>query len=162
MEPHLWRPLPLHRDIRRRLRAATRRRGSARAEPRQHVLPARPGAVLVGAICPAASCVRVSPSLSPAGGPGSSGCFPALLFTVGLQLHVFPRVPFLVCDLACLVCTVQIKVVSLSHGHYTVVMGKRATCLAQGVREEGRGHGVQRQNNKHISNGSKRRLKRGP
>ena len=33
---------------------------------------------------------------------------------VGLRLPVFSRVPFLVSDLACLVCTVQIKVLSLS------------------------------------------------
>ena len=41
-------------------------------------------------------------------------CFQAPLSTVGLQLPVFPRVPFLACDLACLVCTVQIKVVSIT------------------------------------------------
>ena len=35
-------------------------------------------------------------------------CFQALLSTVGLPLPVFPRVPFLACDLACLVCPVQI------------------------------------------------------
>ena len=40
-------------------------------------------------------------------------CFPALLFYVGLRLPVFSRVPFLVSDLACLVCSVQIKVVSI-------------------------------------------------
>ena len=40
-------------------------------------------------------------------------CFPALSFYVGLQLPVFSRVPFLVSDLACLVCTVQIKVLYL-------------------------------------------------
>ena len=40
-------------------------------------------------------------------------CFPALFFYVGLRLPVLFRVPFLVSDLACLVCTVQIKVVSL-------------------------------------------------
>ena len=40
-------------------------------------------------------------------------CFPALLFYVGLRLPVFSRVSFLVSDLACLVCTVQIKVLSL-------------------------------------------------
>ena len=37
-------------------------------------------------------------------------CFPALLFNVGLQLPVFSLVPSLVSDLACLVCTFQIKV----------------------------------------------------
>ena len=37
---HLWQLLPIH----------FRRRSRARAEPRQHVLPARPGVVLVGAI----------------------------------------------------------------------------------------------------------------
>ena len=36
-----------------------------------------------------------------------------MLLTVGLQLPVFPRVPYLVCDLAYLMCTIQIKVVSL-------------------------------------------------
>ena len=36
-----------------------------------------------------------------------------MLFHVGLRLPVFSRVPFLVSDLACLVCTVQIKVVSI-------------------------------------------------
>ena len=40
-------------------------------------------------------------------------CFPALFFYVGLRLPVLFRVPFLLSDLACLVCTVQIKVVSL-------------------------------------------------
>ena len=40
-------------------------------------------------------------------------CFPALLFYVGLRLPVFFRVPFIVSDLACLVCTVQIKNVCL-------------------------------------------------
>ena len=40
-------------------------------------------------------------------------CFPALFFYVGLRLPVIFRVPFLVSDLACLVCSVQIKVVSL-------------------------------------------------
>ena len=39
-------------------------------------------------------------------------CFEALLSTVGLQLPVFPHVPFLACDLACLVCPVQIKLVT--------------------------------------------------
>ena len=41
-------------------------------------------------------------------------CFPALSFYVGLRLPVLFRVPFLASDLACLVCTVQIKVVSLT------------------------------------------------
>ena len=40
-------------------------------------------------------------------------CFPALLFNVGLQLPVLFRVPFPISDLACLVCTVQIKVVAI-------------------------------------------------
>ena len=40
-------------------------------------------------------------------------CFQALLSAVGLRLPVFPRVPFLACDLACLAYTVQIKVVSV-------------------------------------------------
>ena len=40
-------------------------------------------------------------------------CFTALYFSVGLQLPVFSRVPFLVSELACLVCTVQNKVVSI-------------------------------------------------
>ena len=49
-----------------------------------------------------------------ASGWGSPGAgFPALSFFVGLLLPVIFRVPFLVSDLACLVCTVQIKVVSL-------------------------------------------------
>ena len=39
-------------------------------------------------------------------------CFHAPLSPVGLQLLVFPRVPFLACDLNCVVCPVQIKVVS--------------------------------------------------
>ena len=43
---HQWRLLALH--FQRRSRAALLRRGSAGAGPRQHVLPARPGAVLVG------------------------------------------------------------------------------------------------------------------
>ena len=33
-------------------------------------------------------------------------CFQALLSTVGLQLPVFPCVPFVACDLACLAWTV--------------------------------------------------------
>ena len=41
-------------------------------------------------------------------------CFQALLSTVRLQLPVFPCVPFLACDFACLACTVQTKVVSTS------------------------------------------------
>ena len=40
-------------------------------------------------------------------------CFPALLFNVGLQLPVFSRAHFLISDLACLVCNVQIKVVAI-------------------------------------------------
>ena len=44
-------------------------------------------------------------------------CFQALLSTVCLQLPVFPHVPFLACDLACSVCTVQIKVVSIIFFH---------------------------------------------
>ena len=39
-------------------------------------------------------------------------CFHAPLSPVGFQLLVFPRVPFLACDLNCVVCPVQIKVVS--------------------------------------------------
>ena len=65
---------------------------------------------------PPASSARASPYQNPAGGSGLWGgvgrCFPALLFNVGLQLPVFSLVPFLVSDLACLVCTFQIKVVS--------------------------------------------------
>ena len=45
-------------------------------------------------------------------------CFPALFFYVGLRLPVLFCVPFLVSDLACLVCTVQIKVVSLFQSHW--------------------------------------------
>ena len=47
--------------------------------------------------------------------------FPALSFYVGLRVPVIFRVPFLVSDLGCLVCTVQIKVVSPSwylHDYY--------------------------------------------
>ena len=32
-----------------------------------------------------------------------------MLLTVGLQLPVFPRVPYLVCDLAYLVCTIRLR-----------------------------------------------------
>ena len=41
-------------------------------------------------------------------------CSPALLSIVCLLLPAFPQIPFLACDLACLVCTVQIKVVSIN------------------------------------------------
>ena len=51
-------------------------------------------------------------------------CFPALFFYVGLRLPVLFRVPFLVSDLACLVCTVQIKVVSLLSDHANVALRK--------------------------------------
>ena len=40
-------------------------------------------------------------------------CFQALLFPVSLRLPVFPRVPFLACNLAFLACTVQIQVVCI-------------------------------------------------
>ena len=43
----------------------------------------------------------------------SKPCCPSPPVTVGLQLPLFPRAPFLACDLACLVCTVQIKDVSI-------------------------------------------------
>ena len=85
---HLRRLLALH--VRRRSLAAPRRRGSAREEPRQHVLPARPGAVLVGD-------TRALPRPMPARAPllarlGSwlvRRRFQALLSTVGLQLPEF-------------------------------------------------------------------------
>ena len=65
--PHLWRLLP-HR-FRRRSRAAPGWRGSARTEPRQNVLPARPVGGAGRHMGLAAFCARASPSLSPAGGP---------------------------------------------------------------------------------------------
>ena len=42
-----------------------------------------------------------------------------LFSKVGLRLPVIFRAPFLVSDLACLVCTVQIKVVSLLMNRFT-------------------------------------------
>ena len=60
-----------------------------------------------------------TPGPSHRAGPGWGSwlvrrCFPARLFYVGLRFAVFSRVPFLVSasDFACLVCTVQIKVIS--------------------------------------------------
>ena len=53
-------------------------------------------------------------------------CSQALQSTVGssLKLPVFPHVPFLVCDLACLACTFQIKVVStFLHKGPTLTLG---------------------------------------
>ena len=59
----------------------------------------------------------------------------ALFFYVGLRLPVIFRLPFLVFDLACLVCIVQIKVVSTSFPACT-----RRKCPAGQPRQRGLVH----------------------
>ena len=78
----------------RRVPSDSPRLGSTREKPRQYVLPARPGAVIVHDMI-------------------SKPCCPSPPVTGGLQLPLFPSAPFLACDLACLVCTAHIKVVSI-------------------------------------------------
>ena len=90
--------------------------GGARALRPEGVGPpgrTRPGAVLVDDTLALPLPVPArAPLLAQLGVLACEAAFPTLS-SVGLQLPVFPRVPFLACELAFLVCTVQIKVVSI-------------------------------------------------
>ena len=120
---HQWLLLALH--FRRRSCAAPRRRGSSRGGALTacplHSAGGCPGGRQQGLPLPV-------PLLAPLLALLGSWllCFPALLFFVSLRLPVFSSVPFLVSDLACLVCTVQIKLSLLLFAYMQTAQGSAA------------------------------------